>query len=308
MTASETFAIGVDVGGTKMAAGLVCLNDGRVLLPQRILTLAARGGAASSRDLHELVRGLRDEARVLGHPPLACGVGLPELVTKDGKLASNPILGWEALGIQESLSKILPCRLEADVRAAALAEARFGAGRGLESFLYVTVGTGISSCLVLKGEPFVGTHGLTGTMASNPMFCNDAADRAYRGVSLEQFSAGPAILARFQAKYPGEASSTSDVIAMSEEGHSGARAVVVSAAELLGYSIGHLVNTLDPAAILLGGGVGLVGGLYWETVQHATRAQIWSEIHRGVPIVRAGCGNDAGLIGAAVRAADDHLG
>ncbi len=306
MPASEKFAIGVDVGGTKMAAGLVYLNDGRVLLRQRILTLAARGGAASSKDLHELVRGLRDEARALGHPPLACGVGLPELVTKEGRIASNPILGWESLGIQESLGTLLPCRLEADVRAAALAEARFGAGRGLDSFLYVTVGTGISSCLVLEGKPFIGTHGLTGTMASNPMFCNDAADRAHRGISLEQFSAGPALLARFQANYPGQASSTSDVIALSEAGHSGARAIVTSAAELLGYSIGHLVNTLDPAAVLLGGGLGLAGGLYFETAQHAARAQIWSAIHRGVPILTAGCGNDSGLIGAALRAAEDH--
>ena len=116
MPASEKFAIGVDVGGTKMAAGLVCLNDGRVLLRQRILTLAARGGAASSKDLHDLVRGLRDEARVLVHPPLACGVGLPELVTKDGKLASNPILGWEALQSSSCAeARLCQCR-RADVR------------------------------------------------------------------------------------------------------------------------------------------------------------------------------------------------
>lgn len=300
---SHGFALGIDVGGTKMAGGLVSLADGSVLLHRRIPTHAARGGKESLQDLCTLVRSLRDEALALGHAPGVCGVGLPEIVTKDGEIVSNAILGWQALGVQACLSQILPTRLDADVRSAALAEARWGAGRGLSQFLYVTVGTGISACLVIDGTPYVGTHGLTGTMASNPMFSNDTEDRPQRGATLENYAAGPALLARFEKRFPGQASSTPDILALASQGHTGAQEIVRTGAELLGYSIGHLVNTLDPAAVILGGGLGLAGGLYAEALQSATRMQIWSDLHRNVPIIPATTGNHAGILGAALHAA-----
>lgn len=300
---SQGFALGIDVGGTKIAGGLVSLADGSVLLHRRIPTHAARGGSESFQDLCALVRGLRDEAMTLGHAPAVCGVGLPEIVTKDGTIVSNAILGWQHLGAPEALSRILPTRLDADVRSAALAEAHWGAGRGLSQFLYVTVGTGISACLVIDGRPYVGSQGLTGTMASNPMFSNDADDRPMRGATLENYAAGPALLYRFQKRFPGLASSTPEVLALASQGHKGAHEIVQSGAELLGYSIGHLVNTLDPAAVVIGGGLGLAGGLYAETLQSATRMQIWSDLHRNVPIIPATTGNHAGILGSALHAA-----
>src|SRR5207237_5967983 len=110
-------------------------------------------------DVISLIQTVRADAT-------AIGVGIAELVDHDGKIASNATIDWLNTPVSERLSAILPTRFEADVRAAARAEARFGAGAGAEIFLYVTVGTGISCCLIQNGQPYLGARGLTGTFAS----------------------------------------------------------------------------------------------------------------------------------------------
>jgi glucokinase len=78
--------------------------------------------------------------------------------------------------------------------------------------------------------------------------------------------------------------------------------IVRSAGEALAASVGLLVNVLDPEAVVVGGGLGLSEGPYWESFLGSTRYHIWSELHRNLPIVRAATGPDAGVIGAAARA------
>ena len=83
----------------------------------------------------------------------------------------------------------------------------------------------------------------------------------------------------------------------------GAKQIVESASEALGSQIGLLVNTLDPEAVVIGGGLGLSEGSYWEHFIASTRRHIWSNLHRQLPILRAVTGTDAGWIGAAAKAA-----
>jgi glucokinase len=97
-------------------------------------------------------------------------------------------------------------------------------------------------------------------------------------------------------------------LAAAAAGKATAVQVVRTAGEALGNSAGWLVNVLDPAAIIVGGGLGLAGGLYWDSFVTATRAHIWADASRELPIVPAALGAEAGLIGAAARAAlDKHL-
>ena len=79
---------------------------------------------------------------------------------------------------------------------------------------------------------------------------------------------------------------------------------MVTAGEALGAAIGQLVNMLDPEIVVIGGGLGLVGGVYREAIERAMRRHIWSRLHRDVPLVSAQLGEDAGLIGAALAAND----
>lgn len=294
-------AIGLDVGGTKIAAGLLLIGERRALARRTIPTQADRGGRAVLDDVIQLSHGLGAEAAALGHPVEAIGVGVCELVDRQGNLASSNCIHWLDEPILEELSGIAPAVIEADVRAAALAEALLGAGQPFRCFLYVTVGTGISCCLMLDGSPHVGARGATGTMASSSLSvpCERCGHISRR--TLEDIASGPALVARFNAAVGG-ASSGQDVLDTAIKGDPSAEEIVHSAAEALGSQVGLLVNVLDPEAVIVGGGLGLSDGPYWDHLLVSTRRHIWSRLHRDLPILRAATGVDAGWMGAAMSA------
>ena len=292
----KTSLLGIDVGGTKVAAGLLAWPGGDVLARHVGPTNAARGGRAVLDDVLRIARELAPRSH-----PRAIGVGLCELVDREGRIASSNCIHWRNEPVCEELSSIAPTVIEADVRAAALAESLFGAGKSFRNFLYVTVGTGISCCLMLDGAPYLGARGASGTMASSPLAvrCERCGEMSRR--SLEDIASGPSLVASFQAT-GGHASTGHDVLAATAAGNAAARRVVESAAETLGSQLGILVGTLDPEAVIIGGGLGLSEGPYWEHLVTGTREAIWSDVHREIPILRAQTGEDAGWIGAAAKA------
>jgi glucokinase len=119
--------------------------------------------------------------------------------------------------------------------------------------------------------------------------------------TLEQIAAGPALVARFNQLH-GQAQSGQEVLAAARAGNAAALSVVRSAADALGATIAWVVNVLDPEAVIIGGGLGLSEGHYWEGLVTATRKYIYSDLHRNLPILRATTGADAGVIGAAASA------
>ncbi len=293
-------AIGIDVGGTKTALGLVKFPEGTISHQRVIPTRPERGGHAVLDELVQVTRDLTVEAKRAGQSVDAIGLGLCELVSIDGRVLSENSVRWVGLPVAERFSSLAPFVLDADVRAAARAEAVFGAGRGLRQFLYVTVGTGIASCLVLDGEPFLGTRGATGTMASAPW--SRACERCGHldETSLEQFAGGPGLVRRLNQRRPNSAQTGHDVLAAAMAGDALALDVVRSSAAALGSTVALLVNVLDPEAVIVGGGLGLSDGAYWEALVPAIRQHIWSPVHRAIPVVRAATGVDAGVIGAAL--------
>lgn len=295
--APESPVLGIDIGGTKIAAGLLAWPSGEVLHRVSWPTRPERGGHAVLEDVLGVARELAASAR-----PAAIGLGVCELVDIEGRLASAHTIDWHDLPVLAELSVIAPAVLEADVRAAALAEACFGAGRHLAQFLYVTIGTGISCCLMLHGRPHLGVHGATGTMASGPLPPGGASSRHEATVTLEQLASGPGLLARYHAAH-GSAADTHEVLAAAENGCSMAAHVVTTAATVLGAHIAQLVNVLDPAAVVLGGGLGLREGLYREAMVAGIRRHIWSPSLRNLPVVSAATRTDAGWMGAAAHAA-----
>lgn len=295
-------AIGVDVGGTKIAAGLVIFPKGEVRARRQIPSAPARGGDAVFEDVLRLCEELSAAAHGQNQRVNSIGVGVCELVDLDGNVVSENCIAWKDVNVRERLSKLAPTIIEADVRAAALAEAMFGAGKPFKQFLFVTVGTGISCCLVLDGKPFTGAHGVTGTMASSPLSieCDHCGQVSQR--TLEEIASGPALVARFNQRRPASAETGQAVLAAAAAGDIDAAQVVRSGGEALGSTVGLLINVLDPEAVVVGGGLGLSEGLFWENFLASTRRHIWSEAHRDLPIVRAATGPDAGLIGAAAAA------
>lgn len=301
--ATPTGALGFDIGGTKIAAGWLILPEGRGRAGRRCPTRPERGGEAVLDDVERLARELKATAVAEGIRIGALGVGVCEIVDVEGTIRSANCLAWEGIDPGARLGRIAPCTVEADVRAAALAEARLGAGRRYRSFVYVTVGTGISSCLVVEGRPWAGARGGAGTLASGPLPGIGSGMGAGPGGSLESYASGPALVRAYR-EAGGGAESAADVLAAAAHGDPRAVAVVREAVRLLGACLGWMVNVLDPGAVVLGGGLGLglAGDRSFEVLRAAAREHIWWDGHREVPIVPAELGAEAGWMGAAVAA------
>ena len=252
-----TLAVGIDVGGTKIAVGLVDTESGEVLRAERVPTRPERGGAAVLADCVELVEGLgADDAPV--------GVGVCEVVDLRGRVASAETLDWRGLDVAGAFGST-PVTVESDVRAAALAEARLGAGTELESFLHVIVGTGASACLVLGGRPHRGAHGNAIILGAPPV------ERVAAGITLGDRAADPA-----------------------------ARAAASAA---VGRVLAVLVNALDPAAVVVGGGLGSSPG-FADGIAAVLRPAVWCDATRDLPVVVTALGQWGGVIGAALAAAE----
>lgn len=293
----DRICIGIDVGGTKIAGGVCLFPEGRVLTRSVMPTEGIRGGRPVLNDVLRMVRELRSAADSLD----AIGLGICELVDRSGNIVSENSIYWQNQPVHEELEAIAPAVIEADVRAAALAEALFGAARGLDFFLYVTVGTGISSCLMLDGKPYLGNRGLTGTMGSGPLSipCEECGEVGRR--TLEDIASGPALVARYRA-VGGSARTGHEVLAAAASGETSAVNTVRTASEALASQVAMLVNVLDPEAVVIGGGLGLSTGLYQDHFHQSIRQHIWSGLHRNLPILKAAAGTEAGWIGAATRA------
>lgn len=256
-----TLTVGIDVGGTKVAAGLVDVDTGQVVRLLQEPTHAAEGG----RSVLELCGRLIAE---LGRERIPVGVGLCELVDREGRCRSGATVDWRDLDVQAALG---PCTIESDVRAAAVAEARFGAGRHRENFLYVSIGTGIAHTLVVAGEPYAGARGFAIIVGAPPI------ERTSSGLALSQ-SAG-----------------TDARSVLADPAH---QRMVESASEPLGQALAFLVNALDPGAVIIGGGLGLNHD-YLSRIDAAMRVNLVQELSN-VPLLPADLGETAGVVGAAI--------
>jgi predicted NBD/HSP70 family sugar kinase len=269
-----TLAVGLDVGATKIAAALVDVGTGRVAARERRPTAPERGPAAVLEDCVALARDL-----AAGRDVVAAGLGVCELVDPAGRVRSAETVDWRTTDVAGALGAVAPARVESDVRAAALAEARHGAGREQPDFLYVSVGSNISHCLVADGVPRAGARG-SAMNTGAPL--------------VEAWSGGLALARR-----------TGHATARDALADPGAAAIVRDAAERLAAVLAVLVNALDPGALVFGGGLGL-DARYRDQVAAALRPLLYDDAVRDLPVRAAALGDDAGAIGAALAAADQR--
>jgi glucokinase len=221
-----------------------------------------------------------------------------ELVDLGGAIVSEAVIpglaNEDLVGRWSSQRRVV---VESDVRAAALAEARLGAGRGHSSFAYISVGTGISYCLVIDGEPWTGSGGGAILLGSAVM-----AECAGAPWVLEEIASGTALLAYYH-ELGGELPTVVDVLRTPDLDRpvaAAAAAAIGRAARALGIGISVVVNLLDPAAVVVGGGLGSATGPYWDQALQSAREHTYQDRARDTPIVQAHLGARAGAIGAAL--------
>lgn len=297
-------AIGIDVGATKLAGGVVALASGQLVTRKVCPTEPGRGPHAVVADIAALAAELH-AALPPGQPFRGVGLGLPELVAPEGTISSAYLLDWDAAPLEQALGPG-PLRVEADVRAHARAEARYGAGRDRQQFVYVSVGSGISACLVLHGRPHQGMRGNALVFSSGQLSIPCPVCGELRPFVLEEYASGLALAARYNHEAAQPVARAEELAPRAVAGDVLARRVLSSAGTVLGSGIAWLVNVLDPEAVIIGGGLGLAGGLYWDSLTRAVRAHIWAPASRELPLLRAALGADAGIVGAALAVAEQR--
>lgn len=295
---TQPISIGIDIGGTKIAYGLLRGEEvqGAGTIPTPDTGAAAVLDAAAAQ-ISELL-ALHPDARSIG-------IGTPGPLHPDRqgvKFAPN-IYGFTNVpvvaGLRERLDTPLTITLENDARAAALAEAHLGAARGTSSSVYVTVSTGIGSGIVLGGRLWHGHSGVAGELGHIMALPGGPVSGAGLDGSLEAVASGTAI-ARDVSYALNRKVSTAEAFALAQAGDAAAGRAVGQAMRRIGIALADLQKIIDPEVFVIGGGVAAVGDYFFAGVQQA--AQEYGAPFAVPCIRRAQLGANVGVIGAALAA------
>jgi glucokinase len=303
-----TLALGIEIGGTKLQAGAGG-EDGKLLALARRRVDPALGGEG----IREAIPGLLDEAvsraGARAGEIRAIGVGFGGPVdSKAGRvLVSHQVEGWAGFPLREWLEGLrrLPVLLQNDCKAAASAEAAHGAGKGCRRIFYVTIGSGIGGALVVDGKADEG-QGLGAGEIGHTWVPHPATGKPEK---LELVSSGWSIerrakeaLAGGRASLMGGAVTAEAVHAAAAEGDPLARAVLEEATDALAIGIANVVALLCPERVILGGGVSLMGPLFWEPLRAKAAERGFAPFAGRCRIVPAALGEEVVVIGAALLA------
>jgi glucokinase len=317
----DKLIIGVDIGGTKVAAGVVD-RDGKIQVQSRtpmVATDAARGLAAVAAAIEELRSRLGNGAQ-----PHAIGICAPGPLNPQTGVVINPpnLPGWHNFALADEMRKLYPSaqvKIDNDANAAALAESKWGAGRNFRNVFYATIGTGIGTGFVIDGKVYHGRTGLAtegGHVGVDPNGPQCACGK--RGC-IETLAAGPAIARRARAKLAKAAGGsgakpsallelaggkpdavTSEIVAQCyETGDALAKEVMDETLDLLAYWLGNVIDLLEPDVIVIGGGVSSMLGPFLEDIRGRWVGACLSPYPDETPLVLAHYKEDAGIAGAA---------
>ncbi len=321
---AHRYTLGIDLGGTKILAAVVD-EAGKVVASAKKTTQAQQGPQVVMKRLIKAMDDAVDRAGLAKEDIAAIGIGVPGII--DGPrgviIRITNIPGMENVEIARMLRewRPVPVVLSNDVRVAATGELRMGAGRGLRSMVTIFVGTGIGGGLILDGKIYEGTRGSAGevghmvTMADGPyapgggirggieaIASRTAIERDLRaGIAAGRKTILPELLAEKNGAL------TSSVLSAAVEADDALTVEVLRrAAHYLGLHAASLINVLDPQALIYGGGV--IEGLgHWMIDKIATTAREHAINRTGIDkvrIVEAALGEHAGVVGAALMAAD----
>ncbi|MFC4098687.1 ROK family protein [Paenibacillus xanthanilyticus] len=304
-----TTAIGIDIGGTKTAIGLVA-SDGAVLAKTSLPTDLTISPYDMVDRIAEAANRLMAEKELRPSDLLGIGIGAPgPLNTKLGQIAEPPNLrAWWGFPVVNAFKRHYDARivLENDATAAALAEKRAGAAKDAEHFVYVTISTGIGAGIYSHGRLITGATGNAGDIGH--MVVDPAGGDCPCGQRgcFEHIASGTAI-AREASVLLGRPVSTKEAFELAFSGQDAAMEQLVRRVfRHIGVGCVTLINTFDPELIVIGGGVSQVGAPLFDAVSGYIRDHALNPSGRRTPVVPAALHQDAGLIGAAALVLTDY--
>ncbi|MCI0648370.1 MAG: ROK family protein [Chloroflexi bacterium] len=313
--------LALDFGGTKHTAAVWVPGEAGWRAHRRAFSPP---GADAGYDIGTMLALAREA--LSGARPAAVGVSFGGPVDFDRGVVrlSHHVSGWEDVPLQQLLETEFgaPAAVDNDANAAALGEHRFGAGRGLDSLLYVTVSTGVGGGWILAGRPWRGAGGLAGEIGHTVVDPAGPLCLCGKRGCVERLASGPYMAQDWLAgqeeegemSWPGqlrgqgaatggrgEREVTGAMVAeWAAGGDALAQKILERGAWALGVGIGNAVNLVNPQRVILGGGVTKAGEAWWAAVRHAARETALPEV--AVEIAPAALGDDAPLWGAAALA------
>ena len=314
--------IGIDLGGTFIKAALVD-SRGRILARMKRPTEAAMGRERVVDNVFSIVRDLKAISRSLGGIS-ALGMGIPGVIDiRRGVISTSPNLpGWENIPIRKMLSRRvgMPLYLENDANAAALGEKWMGAGKDVQNFCFITLGTGVGGGLVLDGRIWHGADGMAGEVGHMTIDPHGPRCNCGNRGCLEMYASTKALQRMIrQAQSSGKRSRffgqirdkeiSGDVIHRAAKGGDRvSRDAFARMGSALGIGIASLVNLLNLEKVVVGGGLSAAWKFFLPTLREEVAARAFAAPVRRVRIVRATAGEDAGVLGAAYIAWQGQTG
>jgi glucokinase len=316
---SHGFVIGVDVGGTKIAAGLVD-SEGRIFNPIRKPTNTS-SPEASIQSIASVVDTVIVQSGVERKIIQGVGLGIPGLV--------DPVLGvgiasvnlqWRDVPVKAQLEEMLDisCTIENDVRAAAMGEACYGAGQGVKNLIYISIGTGIACGIILEGKLLHGSNGLAGEIGHAMIDIYGPLCKCGGYGCFEALAAGPAIATTAISKMQFyqdnlllelcekkiETLTSEMVFQAAEQGDPLAKETLDIIGSYVAFVLQFLILAYDPQLVVLGGGVPLTGNLFFEPVlkrlqKRAAESWVLAKALKPGLVQLTSLGENIGILGAA---------
>jgi glucokinase len=307
--------VGIDIGGTKVAAGIVDLQG--VVLAASRTPMVARGSAGEGLAAVETAIKSVIAQKTSAQEVKGIGICSPgPLDPKTGVVINPPNLPcWRNFPLAESIrnSHRVPVKVENDANAAALAEVKWGAARGYHNVFYLCIGTGIGTGIVFDGVIYHGRTGAAGEGGHMGIDINGPVCPCGKRGCVEVLASGPAIARRAHQKLADGATSrlvemaggnpasvTSEMVGRAcADGDPVAQAVIHETLDILAYWLGNIVDLLEPDVIVMGGGVSSMLAPYLDDMRQRWTGACVNPWPDKVPVVLARYGEEAGVAGAA---------
>ena len=320
----KDLAIGVDIGGTKVAAGLVDPN-GEILTHHRNPMVADASAASGLESVTQAIETARLQANQMGaHNLTGIGICAPGPLDPSTGVVLNPpnLPCWRNFPLAAEVARLyrIPVQVDNDANAAGLAEALWGAARGYRSAFYATLGTGIGTAILFDGKIYHGRTGAAGEGGHMSIDYQGPRCACGKRGCIEALAAGPAIARRARAKL--ESGRTSSLLEMAggrpeqvtgemvgrglNAGDPVAREVITETVELLACWFGNIVDLLEPDVMVVGGGVSAMLKPYFGEIRDRLPAWSINQRCREIPLLPARYGEDSGIAGGAALCSGDH--
>ena len=309
----KNYVVGVDLGGTKISCALSDL-EGRVVAQTTIPTLAHEGDNPVLGRIIKTIEMVLEEGNVATNEVAAIGIGSPgPLDAKKGIIVTTPNLPFKNFQLVQPIEEkfSIPTYLDNDANVAAIAEFMFGAGKGTENMVYITVSTGVGGGAILNGKIYRGSTTNALEVGHTTVFPGGPRCGCGNLGCLEATSSGTAIGRRANEAVNSkvetslrdyETVTSYEVFKEAEKGDAVSKKILDEAFNYLGIGVANIIASFDPDKVIIGGGVSKGGDVLFNKVQEVVNERCFKSMAEYCKIVPAGLGTDAGVLGAVALA------